>query len=219
MALVKGNTTSSASNGTAISVSHNSNTGTGLLLLVGIYHQNNSTVSNAAYNGVAMTSIASYTYSSVSGRVSFFYLLSPATGANNVTATLSNSNTWVGVAQSFTGASGIGNYANTDLSASPNSQTLTVSEGSLIYCGGTGQYQFDSTAAVSIGGVATSSANCDAKGVSYLSQVRGETSSSPLSAGSITCATKSVHAAFYVSNHRIEILGAATASRRIFLVT
>lgn len=60
-------------------------------------------ITGVTYNGVAMTSLGVVNYNSANEHLSLWYLLAPATGANNVVATASGSTFIIGVSASYYG--------------------------------------------------------------------------------------------------------------------
>jgi hypothetical protein len=94
-------------NASSLTFSHTTS-GSNRLLVVGVHtvDANSRTITGVTYNGVAMTSL--YEYSAFSQRrTGMFYLINPASGANNVVITLSGATaspgTIEGAAISFTG--------------------------------------------------------------------------------------------------------------------
>lgn len=88
--------------GTTHTFSHTMGTGVNGILFVGATVHIAQTVTGITYNGVAMTSVGSK--ATASAITYLFYLLAPATGANNVVVTSSLSDTITASSMSFTGA-------------------------------------------------------------------------------------------------------------------
>ena len=142
-------------------------TGSDRILLVSIFSQ--GTVSAVTYNGVSMTSLGSYNYTSPTGNGTLWYLIAPATGSNTVSITHSGSYT-IGVASSYTGVKQTGQpdaAINTQTTGGSTGTALTstvtvVASGSWLVTGtvtegaaltaGTGAYlrQVGSNAAVAL---------------------------------------------------------------------
>ena len=113
---------------------HNQNTGTGGMVCFHITMANSVTPSTATYGGQSMTRLYTVNRGSLGQRMAFYYLLNPPTGFNTLRVNFSGSQ-WNPVsiyARSFTGATGIGSYAATGGQTTPNTQTLPVSQDSLI---------------------------------------------------------------------------------------
>jgi len=207
MSLTKVGVTSNQSYNVTTTVTHTHTvpSGSDRLLLINIAYRNNANITNITYNGVAMSLVNTSTFSSISGRFSTYALVNPDVGTYNVALTFSASVGSILIhGQSFNGAESavLGNSAS--LANTPHSLSFTASQNSLVFCAGTSQYQFSNTA-ITIDGVVTSEANCDMNGVSYLSQVRGETSTAPLTAGSVTCITDTIANSYQASIIIIEI--------------
>jgi hypothetical protein len=140
MALAKGNTTTSNQNpnGATQTLSHNQDAGDDKYLFVSIVMSSSVTVSSMTYNGVAMTLLGSGNYGGLTQNNHMFGLATTDSGSNNIVITFSGSQfsgTSI-IAQSFTGVSGATNYASTGLVTTPNSQSMTISENSVIYATG-----------------------------------------------------------------------------------
>ncbi len=133
---IKGNTTNANPTPGAnfYQFTHNQNTGSDRLLIVMFTMANTVTYSSATYNGVSMTQLYQINRSGLSQRMAFFYLVDPPTGNNTLRVNFSGSQ-WNPIsihARSFTGSGGIGNSARTGGQSTPNTQSLTVSDDSLI---------------------------------------------------------------------------------------
>lgn len=133
---VKGNTTSAnpTPGANSYSFTHNQNTGTNRLLILQLTMSNVRSYSGCTYDGVAMTQLYTINRGGLSQRMAFFYLVDPPTGNNTVVINFNNS-VWNPIsihARSFTGSGGIGNEGKTGGQSTPNTQSLTVSDDSLI---------------------------------------------------------------------------------------
>jgi hypothetical protein len=126
MAIAFDAVSSGGNGGTSQTFSHTC-TGTNRLLFVGGYNQeSSSTITGITYDGVALTEIDNT--SQTNNSVSLWYLIAPATGANDVVVTRSSSsNALLGVAVSYTGClqSGVPDSYNTGGAAAGS--TLTIS--------------------------------------------------------------------------------------------
>ena len=98
------------------------------------------TMSNArsytscTYGGVAMTQLYQINRNGLSQRMAFFYLENPPTGNNTLRVNFNNSQ-WNPISlhiRSFTNCGGIGASARTGGQSTPNTQSLTVEDDSLI---------------------------------------------------------------------------------------
>lgn len=218
MAIALGNGTYSNlnPNGTSQTLSHNSDTGTDRLLLVVIEMQNSVTVTSMTYAGVSMTQIRQDNSTSFSKTIAAYYLLAPATGANNIVINFSGSqfNNTAIFARTFTGATGIGNHGFNDASNTPHSQNLTISANSIIFASGISGaaqsfgYDFDGVTATNVG-----------NGFNINNIVEAAYSQVITSAGSKAVVTKADSGT--VSNLRIEVQeagGGGGGRRRIFVV-
>ncbi|CAB4132650.1 hypothetical protein UFOVP253_46 [uncultured Caudovirales phage] len=137
MALVYDTSTSSNSGGAAaasLTWSHTMAVGSGGILVVAPSYANPSAglITGITYNGVTLTKIDSSIANLGVGTgrgVELWYLLSPATGANNIVVTASGATAPLnGGAISLTGASGIGTSAKNS-STSATSLAATTSSG------------------------------------------------------------------------------------------
>lgn len=79
-------------------------TGSDRVLVLDVYWSSSRTVSSIQYAGVAMTAAVTQLDTGGGERHGMYYLIAPATGANNVVITLSGSASIVGIASSYTGA-------------------------------------------------------------------------------------------------------------------
>lgn len=93
-----------ASSGTASSLTWSHTTaGTDRILIVFAYRENGETVTGITYNGVAMTSVTSVSVGTVIEYA--YYLINPASGANNVVVSFSGSTAnCIASSISYTGA-------------------------------------------------------------------------------------------------------------------
>ena len=217
MAIAKGNRTTSNlnPNGNIQTLAHTMNTGADGLLLVVITMSNSTNFSSVTFDGVAMTQVRNQNFSGLSQRQGTFYLLNPNTGNKNIAVNFSGSqfNSTSIFAQSFVGASGIGNDGNSGASTTPNSQSLTISENSIIYL--TGISSNAQSFGYDIGGATVS--NHFTHNTNKI--VEGALSATGLSAGSQNVTTKADFGT--ISNYRVEILEAGAtppSRRRIFVV-
>lgn len=218
MAIALGNlTTSNLNPGAATqTLAHNHGGGTDDLLLVHISMQNTQTVSGIEYDGVTMTEVRQDNSVTYNKTIATFFLLAPSTGSNNIVVTFSGGqfNPTAIFAQSFSGASGIGNSGFNDAISTPNTQALTISENSIIFATGVSGnaqsfgYQFDGVTATNFG-----------NGFNINNIVEGAFSQTGLSAGSVDVATRcDVNT---ITNHRVEIQeagGGGSGRRRIIIV-
>lgn len=92
--------------GSSLTVSHTC-TGSDRILWVAGFTTGNDTVTGVTYNSVAMTQAVKFTTSS-SQTAYLYYLVAPATGANNIVLSDSGTNNLTIVGMSFTGASQTG---------------------------------------------------------------------------------------------------------------
>lgn len=204
MAIAIGNRTASNlnPNGATQTLSHNQNVGANgtLLVVMAMPTVNYSTVT---YGGVAMTQLDNNFESGISQRMAGFILVNPPTGVNNIVVTFT-SNQWNNTSMfacSFTGANGVGNHLYTGLVTTPNSQSITITENSVIYASGmSGTAQ---SFGYDIGG--TTRVN-EFNGHVANNQVEGALSALGLSAGAQNVTTKADSS--QVTNYRIEILEA-----------
>jgi hypothetical protein len=215
MAIALGNGTYSNlnPNGTSQTLAHNSDSGTNRLLLVVIEMQNSVDVTGMTYNGVSMTEIRNENDTGISKRLSAYYLLSPATGTNDIVVSFSGSqfNNTAIFARTFTGASGIGNDGYNTTATSPHTQSLTISANSIIFATGMSVgaqsfgYDFDAVTATNVG-----------NGFNINIIVEGAYSQTGLTAGSKDVVTKADSGT--VSNYRVEIQESAATRRRVIIV-
>ena len=100
-------------------------TGSTLILVVSSYNATGlDHTTGVTYNGVAMTKINSIAGTpAIISAVSMWYLVNPATGANNVVVTSSASDNQAGTSESFTGAAQSGQM---DSNATGNNSQLSA---------------------------------------------------------------------------------------------
>ena len=194
-------------------LSHNQNVGDDGLLLVVITMPNSVDFTGCTYGGNTMTLIRNTNYTGLSQRQASYYIQTPPTGANNIVVSFTGSqwNNSSIFAVSFTGAGGIGNDASTDASATPNSQSLTVSENSVIYATGI------SVNAQSFGYDIAGSTRTNEFAHNTNKQVGGALSATGLSAGATNVTTKTNFDT--VSNYRVEVLEAVAVTPTLSVST
>lgn len=207
MALAIGNKTqavkTAVSPWTFLTQAHTQNTGADGFLLVAFAMDNGETFTGCTYGGQNMTLIANQNFGGLSQRLGFYGLTNPPTGNNNIIVSFNAAQfTPVSIfAVSFTGSTGIGNFASNGRSSTPNSKTLTVNSGSAIYACGISNNGFTG---IDIDG--------SARPLEFQhntnKQVAGALSAVPLSAGSIDVVTKVTFSS--VTNTRIEIRESTT---------
>lgn len=132
----KGNTTNSSATPASSSknYTHNQNTGDDGLIVVQLSMTNNRSFTGATYGGQAMTQLYQINRGGLGQRMAFYYLENPLTGSNTLRVNF-NGNQWNPLStciRSFTNSGGIGTSAQTGGVPTPNTQTLTVSDDSLI---------------------------------------------------------------------------------------
>lgn len=118
--------------GTSVTISHTT-TGSNRILFVGGIVRTNS-ISGVTYNGSALTAIGSEV-TGVNDKISLWYMVAPATGANNVVISQTGNSVINGNAVSYTGASQTGQPdANADTAqatvANQNGTVTTVADNS-----------------------------------------------------------------------------------------
>ena len=114
--------------------SFNVSAGSDSLLVIQLTMANTVGYSGCTYDGVAMTQLHSTNRGGLSQRMAFFYLQNPNTGNNTLRVNFSG-NQWNPIsihARYFTGSGGIGNEGRTGGQPTPNTQSLTVSDDSVI---------------------------------------------------------------------------------------
>jgi hypothetical protein len=113
---------------------HTHNTGNNGLIIAQFTMSNTRTYSSCTYGGVAMTQLYQINRSGLSQRMAFFYLENPPTGNNTLRVNFSGSQ-WNPISmhiRSFTNSGGIGASLRTGGQSTPNTQSLTVEDDSLI---------------------------------------------------------------------------------------
>lgn len=192
----------------------------GDLLLIGVALASNITISSCTHNGIALTSAGAHYHSSLGVKEQFFYTTTPSTGIQNIVVTLSSAY-FSGIsisAMCFAGASGVGTPVWNDASSDPNTQSYSVSAGSMMYATGGSNVAHDD---ITIdGNVVTGVSGNLSPNQSNINKIySGSWSGSSHSAGSITIETDGTSGV--ISNSHIEILasGGGGGSRRIFLIT
>ena len=121
---------SSQVSGTTLTWSHTC-TGSNRFLIVSAYGGADGTdISGMTYAGVAMTFVAKAQYPANNSYVHVYYLIAPATGANNVVVSYTPNSRMAGVATSYTGVKQSGQpdsyNTKTQAGASTITQTTTV---------------------------------------------------------------------------------------------
>lgn len=215
MALAIGNKTQSNQNpnGTTQTLAHNQNTGSNRGLLVVVTMSNSVDFSGCTYGGVAMTLVRNTLFSAESQRQAAYYLANPATGSNNIVVSFTGSqfNSTSIFAVSFTGADGIDTSNSNTSVSTPNSQSLTISDNSIIYASGISSNAQNT--GYDIGGSTRTFEFSHNTNI----QVRGCLSATGLSAGSQNITTKADFG--YVTNFRVAVKEyvSSTSRRRIII--
>lgn len=114
--------------------SYNVASGTNRLLVVQLTMANTVNYTGCNYGGQSMTQLHITNRGGISQRMAFFYLVDPPTGNNTLRINLSGSQ-WNPIsiyARNFTGSGGVGNEGRTGGQPTPNTQSLTVSNDSMI---------------------------------------------------------------------------------------
>ena len=205
--LVVGNISTKNANpaGSSYSTPHDHNVGDYGLLLVCITMTNTVNFANVTYGGQPMTPVANNNYPGLNQRLGTYVLIDPPTGNNNIVVTM-NGNQWNNISiygRSFLNSGGVGTVANKGGVITPNSQTLAVSEGSVIYATGisnsaqSNPYMFDGV---------TKAAEFEGHNTNKI--VEGALSD-VLSAGTVEVITKADSS--NVTNFRVEIKAYTTA--------
>jgi len=207
MAIVIGNKTQSNQNpaGSSQTLAHTQNTGTDLGLLVVITMPNTVNFSGCTYGGVAMTLVQNINYSGQSQRCGAYYLQAPATGGNNIVVSFSG-NQWNSTsifAVSFTGAGNFGAFGSNGALTTPNSQSITIAQNSIVYL--TGLSTNAQNTQYSIGG--SSRAFEFSHNTNKI--VRGALSATGLSAGATNVTTNADFGS--ITNFRVEIQEASAS--------
>ena len=132
----KGNTTSANQTPAANfkTQNHTQDAGNNGLIIAQFTMSNSRTFTSATYGGVTMTRLYTVNRSGLGQRMAFYYLKNPPTGNNTLRINF-NGSQWNPISmhiRSFTNSGGIGTSAQTGGVPTPNTQTLTVSDDSLI---------------------------------------------------------------------------------------
>jgi len=123
---------SAAQTGSSVTFSHTC-TGTNLILIVGVTMASSvaKTMTSITYNGVSMTSVGAVDETTNQNRFSWlYYLIAPATGANNIVVTLSAAPTdfFSVAAASYTGVKQTGQPDASGTATSGSSVVSTISK-------------------------------------------------------------------------------------------
>ena len=113
---------------------HNHNTGDDGLIVAQFTMSNTRSYTSCTYGGVAMTQLYQISRGGLSQRMAFFYLENPPTGNNTFRVNFNNSQ-WNPISlhiRSFTNSGGVGASSRTGGQSTPNTQSLTVDDDSLI---------------------------------------------------------------------------------------
>ena len=113
---------------------HTHNTGSDGLIIAQFTMSNTRTYTSCTYGGVSMTQLYQINRGGLSQRMAFFYLENPPTGNNTLRVNFNNSQ-WNPISlhiRSFTNCGGVGASARTGGQSTPNTQSLTVEDDSLI---------------------------------------------------------------------------------------
>ena len=171
------------------------------VLLVVVTMATTAGFGSATYDGVTMTSVLGKTFSGLSQRQKIFSLANPSDGTNEFRVNFSG-NQWNGVSiacYTFIGCGGVGNTGINGGSSTPNSKSLTCSDGSIIMLTGISNNAFQ---------------DFKFNGVNFPTLYQWNTNkqtagtlSNNVSAGSITCT--SVVNSGNVTNIRVEMLEAS----------
>lgn len=132
----KGNTTSANPTPGANfkTQNHTQNVGDNGLIIAQFTMSNARSYTSCTYGGVAMNQLYQINRSGLSQRMAFFYLENPPTGNNTLRVNF-NGSQWNPISlhiRSFTNSGGIGASARTGGQSTPNTQSLTVEDDSLI---------------------------------------------------------------------------------------
>jgi hypothetical protein len=189
------------------------------LRLVSLSHANGITTNSVTYNSVSMTQVDQQQNTSISQRLSMWFLDDNASGSNTLQINFS-ANLWTPLSlavYSFTNCGGRGsNGLNFAYSSSEPTITLNCSEDSLIM-GRAQAFQGMGSPGITIDGTVYNAFNADFQHNTN-SQAWGKLGANTVSSGNRVIAFKAT-SGFCVAM-AIEIKGVtATASRRIFLVT
>lgn len=213
MSLTIGNKTASNLNPNAATwtVAHNGSVGSDGFLLVSVIMTDSVDFTGATYDGDAMTQIDSFNSATLGQRWITYGLLNPSTGNNNIIVSFTGSQTSSSslFAVSFTNCGGAGNTGKNDVSATPHTETLTVSENSIIYATG-----------ASVQGFISITIDSSSRTLEFIHNT-GKQASGALSATGLTAGSIDVEIAVTlgtVSNYRVEILEKTSASSGNFML-
>lgn len=132
----KGNVTSAnpTPGGNSKTQAHTHNTGSDGLIIAQFTMSNSRTYTSCTYGGQSMTQLYQINRGGLSQRMAFFYLENPPTGNNNLVVGF-NGSQWNPISmhiRSFTNSGGVGASGRTGGQSTPNTQSLTVEDDSLI---------------------------------------------------------------------------------------
>ena len=206
MAISVGNKTQSNQNpaGSSQTLAHTQNTGTDLGLLVVITMPNTVNFTGCTYGGASMTLVQNINYGGQSQRTAAYYIQSPATGGNNIVVSFSG-NQWNSTsifAVSFTGAGNFGAFGSNGALTTPNSQSITIAQNSIVYL--TGLSTNAQNTQYSIGG----SSRAFEFSHNTNRVVRGAVSGTGLSAGATNVTTNADFGT--ITNFRVEVQEASS---------
>jgi hypothetical protein len=199
---------------TATITDHTHNTGDDGLLLVNVFYINTKNCTGVTWNGTALTLLTARNYTNAGAALSFdiWYLKVPATGNHDLVYTFDvGGGNCTSLITSFTGADQTTplKHLHTGAQNTPNSQTITISENSMIQGIGCSRYSFDTNDAINIDGTGFGFGFCDIDTAVSSAQICAETRNTNLSAGTKTVITDTIADSFQASNTRVEILEAA----------
>ena len=176
-----------------------------LFLAMSMSNSTSFDTNNVFYGGQQMTKLFEITFGALSQKQAIYGLLNPPSGSNAFSITLAGQqfNPIHCLVQSFHGCAGFGNFDGNSDSVSPNSKTLTVSAGSMIYVTSVSTQSIDhfEVASTNIGELFEVNIN---------KQVAGQFSGALATAGSKSVVAYSISSAYTLSNFRIEIKESAT---------
>lgn len=217
MGLVKGNLTADdtaaigSSPNTAIITTHSQNTGSDGLLVVNVFYINTKNCTGVTWNGTALTKQFTQDYTDTGSALTFdvWYLVAPDTGNHDLVYTFdSGGGNCTSLLTSFTGADQTTpvKHLHTGATNTPNSQSITISENSMIMGIGCSRWTFDTGDAINIDGVGFGFGSCDIDTAISSAQVCVETRNANLTSGSKTVITDTIADSYKASNTRVEIL-------------
>jgi hypothetical protein len=126
---------SSNSQGTGVTTLTFSHTCSGSDRVLAVVVTSNRAINGVTYNGVSMTQGAVATIFSTDSKV--YYLLNPATGANNIVVTIASSGDVIAGGVSFTGADAVGANASGTLAGADttiSTNITTTKDNSFVVC-------------------------------------------------------------------------------------